>query len=187
MSKIITDAAKLDAAIVAVNKAANKLNDAIQLTLASAVFQAVYGRNTNHLNALALAVGKGVRRSAIGEWIMKYAPVVAESDKDKAKEQPFRFSKDRMAEMAEAHGWENAMRVTAEEAEAYGEEIMGDHWTEFKPDQLVPESFDVYAAIKSLISQAQRLQGKGTKIKGYDALRKLGDMLPKPATDVQSV
>lgn len=187
MSKIITDAAKLDAAIVAVNKAANKLNDAIQLTLASAVFQAVYGRNTNHLNALALAVGKGVRRSAIGAWILKHAPVVAESDKEKAKDHPFRFSKDRMAELADAHEWADAMRVTAEEAEMYGEAIMAEHWTEFKPDQLVPESFDVYAAIKSLMSRAQQLQGKGTQIKGADALRKLGELLPKPATDVQGV
>lgn len=187
MSKIITESAKLDAAIVAVNKAANKLNDAIQLVLASAVFQAVHGRNTNHLNALATAVGKGVRKAAIGAWISKYAPVVPETDKEKAKESPFKFSADKMAEMADAHGWAEAKRVTAEEAEAYAEMAMADHWTEFKPDQVVPDSFDVYAAIKQLMSRATALQGKGAQIKGADALRKLGELLPKAAADVQGV
>jgi hypothetical protein len=186
MSKLIIDGAKLDAAIVSVNKAANKLNDAIQVVLASAVYQAVYGRNTNHLNALVHAVGKGVRKAAIGAWIMKYAPVVPEADKEKAKEAPFRFSADKMDDLAEAYGWGNSKRVTAEEAMAYAELAMDDHWTEFKPDAVVPEEFDALAALKQVLARAQKMQDKGAKIKGMDVLRKLKDLVTSPG-DVQSV
>jgi hypothetical protein len=186
MSKIIIEGAKLDAAIVSVNKAANKLNDAIQLVLASAVYQAVHGRNTNHINAITHAVGKGVRKAAIGAWIAKYAPVVPETDKEKAKEAPFRFSADKMDDLADAYGWSNSKKVTAEEAEAYAEMAMADHWTEFKPDAVVPEEFDALAALRQVLTRAQNMQNKGAKVKGLDVLRKLKDLVT-PAGDVQGV
>lgn len=188
MSKIITDSAKLDAHIVGVNKKANELNGAVQLALASAVFQAVYGRNTNHLNALAGAVGKGVRRSAIGEWILRHAPVMAEDNKDRAKENPFRFSNEKMGDFAKAHDWADYKKVSTDEALAYAEHVLQIDWTALKPDQLVPESFDVLEAFKALVKKAQTLQGKGTKIIGGEFLTKVNKTITDNATpDVQSV
>lgn len=182
MSKIITDAAKLDAHIVSVNKSAHALNGAIQLGLVSAVYQAVHGRNTNHLNALAAAVGKGVRRSAIGDWVLKYAPVVAETDKKKATEAPFKFSADKLAELVEA---QNHKAVTSEESLAYCTPLLSKDWTEHKPDQLVPESWDFAAALKKLLKTKQDYESKGTKVKGGDLAASIASMLP--AEGVQGV
>lgn len=179
---IITDGAKLNDHIVNVNKAANALNGAIQVGLVSAVWQAVHGRNTNHINALALAVGKGVRKAAIGDWLLKHAPVVAETDKERAKEHPFRFSADKLADMVEAV---NPKAVTAEEAMAYAEPLLAMLWTEHKPDQLTPESWDFAAALKKLLAQATGYEAKGVKVKGGELRAQLASLLPSEEPQLQ--
>ena len=73
---IITDSAKLDALIIETNKKAHAVYASIQLAMASAVYQAVMHGNTNHLNALVAAVGKGVRKTAMAQWILKHGPVL---------------------------------------------------------------------------------------------------------------
>lgn len=184
-TKIMTDASKLDAHIVSVNKQANALNAAIQLGLASAVYQATHGRNTNHINALALAVGKGVRKAAIGDWLMHYAPVVAETDREKAKTHPFRFSADKLAELLPEA--ENHKAITAEEALAYAESILLKDWTEHKPDALVPETWDFKAALKKLLAQKASYEKKGTKVQGGDLAAGIAAMLPADDGAIQGV
>lgn len=174
---IITDAAKLDAAIVEVNKRAGSLADSIQLSLASAVYQATHGRNTNHLNALLSAVGKGVRKTAIAQWVLAHAPVVMETDKEKAKEAPFRFSADKLMELLPEAA--NHKSITAEEALAHAEAAYAQHWTEHKEPPLVPESFDIAAQVRKLLQSAKSMQTKGVKIVHGDLAAKLQDLLPQ--------
>lgn len=182
---IITDASKLDAHIVATNKAAGVLEGMIQLGLASAVYQAVHGRNTNHINAVALATGKGVRKAAIGDWLTTHAPVVAETDREKAKTHPFRFSADKLAELLPKV--ENAKAVTAEEATEYAESLMSKLWTEHKPDALVPETWDFKAALKKLLAQKTAYEKKGTKVQGAELAAGIAAWLPADDNAIQGV
>lgn len=182
---IITDAATLDKAIVEVNKRANSLADAIQLALASAVYQATHGRNTNHLNALIGAVGKGTRKTAIAQWVLAHAPVVMETDKEKMKESPFRFSADKLADLFPDA--ENIKAITAEEALAHAEAAYAQHWTEHKEPPLVPESFDIAAQVRKLLQTAKSMQTKGVKLVHGDLTSKLQDLLPQAQSDVQGV
>lgn len=173
-TKIIIESSKLDEALVRVNKSANGLADAIQVVLASATYQAVAHGNTNHLNGLILAVGKGVRKPAIVAWALAHAPVVMETDKEKAKENPFRFSRDKLEALAIA---EDAKKPTAEEALAHAESILGMHWTEHKEPPLVPEKWDLKAAIAQAMKKAEDYAKKGTKVEGSDLLGKLAALL----------
>lgn len=172
---VITESTKLDEAIVRVNKAANGLADAIQSVLAGAVYQAVHGRNTNHLNALIGAVGKGVRKTAIAQWVLMHAPVVLETDKEKAKDNPFRFSADKLAELLPDAA--NHKAVTAEEALAHAESVMGMHWTEHKEPPLVPEKWSAMEAVRKLLATGQQMQKKGVKVEGGDVLAQLAALV----------
>lgn len=181
---LIADQAAFDAALVSVKKTASKMEGEVQMLLVSAMAQALQHGNTNWLNAIPHALGKGVRLSAVGAWILAHAPVVSESDKEKAKESPFRFSRDKLGDL---------LGDPAVDHKTYSEEQIADHitkahgvhWTTFKPDTLVPESFDLGAAIAALVKKAKGMQGKNVKIVGQD---KLGDLEALCATpDVQGV
>lgn len=165
---LIVEASLLDAALVRINKSAQGLADAIQIVLASATVQAVQHGNTNWLNGLIEAAGKGTRKTAIAQWVLAHAPVVLESDKEKAKAQPFKFSKDRLEKLAAEHA--EGEKFTGEEAMAYGEHVLSMHWTEHKEPPLVPEKFDLAAALTKLIKQADGYAKKGTKLVNADAL-----------------
>lgn len=182
-SKIITESSKLDEALVRVNKAANGLNDAIQTVLASATYQAVLHGNTNHLNGLLAVAGKGVRKTAIAQWVLAHAPVVMETDKEKAKEQPFRFNRDKLVSLIPQAG---EGKVTAEQALDHAETVLAQHWTEHKEPPLVPEKWDLKAAIAQAMKKAQDLSKKGTKIEGSELLQKLADLI-SPESDIQGV
>lgn len=183
MTKIITDITKLNEAIVKVNKAANTLSDAIQLVLASATLQAVQHGNMNAINASMSAVGRGVRKTAIAQWLLMHAPVVLEADKDKAKENPFRFSRDKLAELQSE--FNEGEKFDAESGLAYAERIHAMHWTDHKEPPLVPESWDFIAAVKKVLAARASYEGKGVKVNGGDLASELQAMLASPAADIQ--
>lgn len=168
---LIIDSAKLDAAIIATSKKASSLNDDIQIVLASSTYQSVLHGNTNHINATILAVGKGVRKTAIAQWLLAYAPVVMETDKEKAATNPFRFSRDKLGELME--GAADLKKITAEEADTYASHILGHHWTEYKEPPLVPESFNVLDAVNKLLATAKSMQTKKVRMVNGDMLETL--------------
>lgn len=141
----------------------------------------MFGRNTNHLNALLIAVGKGTRKTAIAQWVLAHAPVVMESDKDKMKENPFKFSADKVEALLQAMpGWEqpdNYKQVPAEMAERYALHVHTQHWTEHKEPPLVPETWSLRDAVVKLLQQAKTLEGKGTKVQGGDMRGRLQELL----------
>lgn len=185
MPSIITDADKLNAHIVAVNKSANKLNEDIQLALASATYQAVYGRNTNHLNAIIVAVGKGVRKTAIAQWVLKHAPIVMESDKERMKEQPFRFAPDKMEAILHAADMagvvDDMKKVPEDVAVKYAQHVMLALWIDHKEPPLVPESWSFSDALDKLIKQAGSYESKGTKVTGGDMISRIKDLIASSA------
>lgn len=172
---VITESAKLDEAIVRVNKAANGLADAIQVVLVGSAYQAIFGRNTNHLNATIGAAGKGVRRTAMAQWILAHTPVVLETDKEKAKDAPFRFSAEKLEKLLPDAA--DHKRITAEEALAHAEHIMGMHWTEHKEPPLVPEKWNAMEAVRKLLATGKQMQSKGVKVEGGDVLAQLAALV----------
>lgn len=182
--KIITESAKLDAHIVGINKTANKLNADLQIGLASATLQAVQHGNTNHLNALHHAGGKGVRRTALAQWILAFAPVVIETDAEKAKDNPYRFSREKLEKLLPEA---NPKAVTAEEAIAYAEVILGNDWTAYKEPPLVPEKWNVADALAKVIATAKSMQSKKVHIEHAEILGKLADLMPQAETQPASL
>lgn len=172
---IITDSNKLDAAIIEVSKRANSLIDSIQLVLASAVYQAVKHGNTNHLNAAVAASGRGVRKTAIAQWVLAHAPVMMETDSAKMKEAPFRFSREKLAMLLPDADPKN---VTAEQAEEYALHVLQANWADYKEPPLVPEKWDVADALRKVIATAKTMQGKKVNITNADILGRLADLLP---------
>lgn len=178
---LITDSAKLDAEVVRLNKASNAVSDLVQLVIVSATFQAVAHGNTNHINAAVLAMGRGMRKPAVAQWLMAHAPVVMETDSKKSADAPFRFSRDRLAElMPDA----DAKKISVEEATDYAMGVADKHWTEHKEPPLVPDSWDVVDAMKKLIATAKSMQGKKVNIKHADILGRLADLLPEKEAEL---
>lgn len=176
---IITDSDKLNAAILEVSKRANSLVDSIQLVLASAVYQAVMHGNTNHINATVTASGRGVRKTAIAQWLLKHAPVVPETDKEKMKTSPFRFSREKLNDLlVEADLQAEQGKVSAEEAEAYGTKVLAINWADHKEPPLVPESWSVTDALQKLLTTAKQMQSKKVNVKGADLLGQLQALMP---------
>lgn len=190
---IITDGDKLNAHIVGVSKAASALADSIQMGLASATYQAMFGRNTNHLNALLIAAGRGVRRTAMAQWVLTHAPVVMETDKAKLKEQPFRFSPDKVESLLQSmEGWaqpDNYKAVPQEMALLYAQHVHGMHWAEHREPPLVPETWSFVDALKKVLDAATAYEGKGTKVTGGDLRGKLAELLAtsKPSDEIAPV
>lgn len=177
---IITDATKLDAAMVEVGKRAQSFADSVQLVAASAVFQAVAHGNTVHANALIFAVGKGARKTALAQWFLNHGPFVAETDKDKAKEAPFRFNKDKLAEILAIEGYPTERTAAAMQ---HAEVIHGQHWTEHKEPPLVPENWDALAAVRKLIAQGTSFEKKGVKVAHAALLASIAAILPQGKDD----
>lgn len=167
MTKIITDAATLTKAIGAASKASLRLEADIQGCLSGAVYFAVKDGNIQPVNALFTTLGKGVRRAAIMAWLLEHAPVLANTDRDAAKTAPFVFSRPLIAELVETD------KPTAEQAEAYATKAHATMWTEFKPELLVPESFDMQAMLSALVKKAKGLQAKGSKADHADLIAKV--------------
>lgn len=166
MTKIITDAAQLTKAIGKASKDSMALETSLQLVLASCAFFALKDGNVQPMNSLFTTISKGVRRAALQGWLVKFAPVLANTGKD-AKEVPFVFSREKVKTLTDTD------KPTAEQAEATALKGFATMWTEFKPEELVPEFFDVRKMLDHLVKQATALQKKGSKAKGADLLTKV--------------
>jgi hypothetical protein len=173
--KLLTTAEALSKHIDKIGKDSKTLESAVQMALASATFFAVKDGNVEPINRLLLTVGKGLRRTALWSWLETYAPVLPQADKDKAKEAPYVFSRDKLQDLT-GHA-----KPTAEQAEEHAKAIMAHAWTEFKPEPEVPATFDVAALVQGVIKKAKGLQQKGSKAVNAELLSKLETLLPSTA------
>lgn len=178
MSKkvIVTDAAALTKQIGAIGTHAGKLAASVQLALASAAFHAIAHGNINPVNGLFDAAGKGMRRSAIQNWLVAFAPVVVNDAKDGDH---FVFSRPKVEALltvwANATGLEtlDAKAPTLEQAEAYAEHVFKTDWIDFSPEKLPPAEFDVLAMLGQLVKKVHGLQKAGSKAKHGDLITQL--------------
>lgn len=182
-SVILTTTDALDKLTVSVGKQAHKLAADIQIALASSAFFAAKDGNVEPLNALILVAGRGVRKTAMADWAMKFTPILPNTDTKTSKERPFVFSRDKYNELL---GTEDKKNVSAEDALNYAELAYQTHWTELKEPPLVPEEYDVMAQLAKIAKQAETLQGKGTKIVHGELLEFVKRLATKAAATAAS-
>lgn len=177
----ITESTALDQLIGKIKGHTAKLEGMVHDALMGSAFQAIFHGNTNHLNALVAALGKGVRKTAVAQWALAHMPVVPELDREAAKDRPFRFSRDKLAELAEKAGVElaNVKALTAEEAEAVTLWVGNQpEWTEHKEPPLVPEKWDAMDALRKFIATAKSMQSKKVHIEHAELLGAVANLLP---------
>ena len=159
MRAIITDLAKLNKAIDSIAARAKKMDMDIQVAGLSAVAHLEKTGDIGAVNRLFLALGKGHRKAALTEWLLKYSKVVANTGEDK-KDKPFVYAKDKVTDL--------------EAADA-------EPWYDCKPDADPDEVFDVQAAVAAIIKKASKKQ----LASGGDALvKRLEALVADPLGDV---
>jgi hypothetical protein len=178
---ILTTADALDKLTISVGKQAHKLAADIQIALASGAFFAAKDGNVEPANALILVMGRGTRKTAAADWILKFMPVNPNTDSKTNKDRPFVFSRDKYRDML---GTEDNKNVSAEDALNYAEQAYGTMWTDLKEPPLVPEEYDVMAQLAMIAKKADSLQGKGTKIVHPELLEFVRRMATKAAVVV---
>lgn len=88
-------------------------------------------------NRLFLALPKGARKSALTGWVLLYGKVIANTDNESKKEQPFVYDKEKTTQLAEAQR---------------------NPWFDFAPDKAPDEVFDLNKAVASLLARAGRAE-----------------------------
>lgn len=173
MSKIIQDAATLSKLVGGIVKASGKITDDIQQALQSVVYFAAKDGNIDTLNTLFTTVAKSVRRAAIRSWVLEFAPVVDNADKEAAKTHPFKFDRTKLEKLT------GQAKPTPEQALAYAEGLTT-LWVDYKEPGVVPESIDVTAMFAKLIKTVEENVKKGSKIKaGGDLLEQVRLLMPQ--------
>lgn len=152
MTTLITDKKALNEAIEAwgvQGKAWTKHGHLLAMSALSLL--AAHG-DIGPVNRLYLAMPKGTKTTAMAEWLLTFGKLVPTEDKEKAKTQPFTYSKEKM----------NNLEGAAKKP-----------WYEFKPEPTVIEAFDVQAAVKAAIKAIEQKATKAQTITGGAALESL--------------
>jgi hypothetical protein len=175
--KLLTTASDLTAAIAKANKTSHSLESAYQTILASAVFFAVKDGNIQPINSLFTGMGKGIRRAAVQAWLLDHAPVLV--NKDTNTDAPFVFSRPQVAILTDISD-----KLTAEQAEEYAMKTAAISWVDYKPETLIPATFDVAAMIAATIKKAKGLQTKGSQAVHGELIAGLEALMPTKAEEV---
>lgn len=169
---LLTDGAALTAYLGRITVQSRKVADMIQLAAASGAYHAMKDGNTDPLNALIVAAGKGARKTALVQWMLTHAPVVMNDDAKADK--PLKFSRDKVAELLNGES-----KPTAEVALAHCEKAHGFHWMDHKEPPLVPTDWSLTDAVMALVKKAKDYQGKQVNVSGADMIGMLEDMAKK--------
>jgi hypothetical protein len=177
--KLLTIAGDLTAAIAKATKTSHSLESSVQQILASAVFFAVKDGNIQPINALFAGIGKGMRRAAIQAWLLDHAPVLVNKNTED-KSAPFVFSRPQVAVLTGI-----ADKMTAEQAEVYAMTTAAVSWVDYKPEVLIPATFDVSALVAATIKRAKALQTKGSQPVHGELIAAMEALMPvAPETEV---
>ena len=133
MTTYITDAKAFKAACASISKRGAKLDADIQHAALSAANAMLLNKNPMYVNMLYLALHSGARKSVMTEWLLKYAGVMANEEKNK-KEMPFKYDPERTVNLAAG---------------------AAQPWFDCKPDQDPDEVFDIAKAVAAIIKKAQ--------------------------------
>lgn len=158
--------AEINKAIDSIEKRGAKLDADIQTCAVDVLTHFAEHKDTGLVNRLYLALPQGARKTAMASWLLAYAAVIPNADKATAKEQPFRYTKDKTTNP-----------VAAAE----------DMWYTHKPDKAPADVFDLQVAVKAMLKKAMAAKSVGHG--GAEALDKLRDFAVAvgiPASDVPS-
>lgn len=129
----ITDSKAFKAACDSIAKRGKKLDADIQHAAMSAAHAVEKNGNVGYVNMLYLSMPAGSRKAALTDWLLKYAGVVANTEKGKA-EMPFKYTKDKAVNLAGG---------------------AAEPWYDCAKDKEPDMVFDILAALESLIKKAK--------------------------------
>lgn len=124
---------ELEAIIAGIKADGSSLDSRIQQAGLKAMAHAADHKDAHYLNLLFHALSKGHRKTAYVAWVIAFAKVNQNDDKEAAKKVPFVMSKTKAGDLQEAAKQE---------------------WFTFKPEPEVIEMFDLDKAIASLLKRA---------------------------------
>lgn len=152
MTTLITDKKALNEAIEAWGVTGKEWTKKGHILAMSALSMLAAHGDIGPVNRLYLAMPKGTKTTAMAEWLLTFGKLVPTEDKEKAKSQPFTYSKEK------ANNLEGAAKKP---------------WFEFKPEPTVLETFDVQAAVKAAIKAIEQKAAKAQSVSGSTALESL--------------
>lgn len=127
--------ADFDKLVKSIATAGTKLDKEIQRAALHAIYATETTGNTFYVNDLYLALSAGTRKTALAAWFTKYGKVTINMDSATHKAKPFLYDKLGTTDMVTA-----AAKL----------------WTAEKPEQPIIDTFDIKAALSSLLKRAAK-------------------------------
>ena len=156
--------AQLNKQFAFITRAGAKLDAFIQDTAIDTLEHFEEHNDARMVDRLYLALPKGARHAAMGEYILRYFAVVANTDPATKKERPFLNAPDKMNDIDGAKA---------------------DKWFDCKPSQSPDQLFDLQAAVRSLLKKAAK---SACMVGGNaDSLKALASAVGIPEADVPTV
>lgn len=139
---IETSVPKIKASIRSIATTREKLVDKIQQVAVAAAHHAHVHGDVSLINSLSVAVGNGMKSTALKLWMLDYAPVALAEKGDDV----FRFSK--------------AKKVEGDELATTMAQAAGKPWHDYKTEKAVEEFTDVTALLRALVRKLDKGQIK---------------------------
>jgi hypothetical protein len=159
---IETDKTKIKATIKRINGARSKLIEDIQQAALAVCLHAHMHGDVTLINQLYAAVSSGMKQSALGLWMMDYAPVSL-TEGDDAKIARFKYSKGR------------CLRDNQTELELTMARAAGKQWHEYKTEKPEESFFNVEAFLASLFKKLDKMPARPEDSELVAELRALRD------------
>lgn len=161
------DVKAINKSITSIKTSGAKLDALIQSTAVDVLEHFQTHRDTGLVNRLFLALPKGTRGVALGQWLLRFVAVKVNTNAETKKEQPFVFDASKVAAMM------------AEDTLTRAKAVL---WHDLKPEKALDEVFDVQTAVRSMLRKIE----KSTKVEHFDrdALVTLAKAVGIPESDV---
>ena len=162
LSTIETDKTKIKATIKRINGARQKLIDDIQAAALAVTLHAHMHGDVSLINQLYAAVSNGMKQTALGLWLMDYAPVTL-TEGDEAVVVRFKYSKGR------------SLRDNQTELELNMARAAGKMWHDYKTDKGEEQMLNVHAAVAALLRKIEKGNVRPEDAGLVEKLRTLND------------
>lgn len=166
IQKLIEDVAELNKAIDAWgSRGAKWVAEGQHLALSALSRLAAHG-DIGPINRLYKAMPKGTKTAAMGEWILAFGSVIANTDTVTRKDKPFVFDKSKKTDM---------------------EAAAAKHWSLFAPEPEPIALFDVQAQAIKVLERLLVQAGKAAKVEhrnAFDTIRATIETLKALPADV---
>jgi len=161
------DVKAINQSIASIKTTGQKLDALIQSTAMEVLEHFQTHRDTGLVNRLFLALPKGTRGIALGQWLLRFVAVKVNTNMETKKDQPFVFDTSKVDAMMADDTLTRAAAVM---------------WYDLKPEKALDEVFDVQTAFKAILRHIER----SVKVEhfNYEALRAMAEAVGVPVSDV---